>query len=133
MATVTEATLKQGAMELLHDAMHEGHYEQERIDTALEVLLALRDDPADVVAAAEAIREGQVPVVIVPAVRTVAGIDVSSANDATEAGPSPSSSGSVKTDFIPRMSDYEAQGDTAPDVSSAADAEQTEDRGGSSS
>jgi len=47
MAMVTEASLKQDALELLSRVIRGGLCEQDRIDTALEVLLALRNDPVD--------------------------------------------------------------------------------------
>jgi len=101
MATVTEASLKQDALELLSNVMQVGEhdYGQDQLDTALDVLGILRDQDDGASAAIEISAEDAA------AIMAAGRADGSSET---------SSSGSVKTDFIPRMSDYEAQGDTAP-------------------
>ena len=48
MATVTEASLKQQAMDVLSQRMRDGQHSQHVVDTALEVLAVLRDEPAGV-------------------------------------------------------------------------------------
>jgi len=49
MAMVTEASLKRDAMELLSNVMQVGEhdYGQDQLDTALDVLGILRDNPVD--------------------------------------------------------------------------------------
>ena len=165
MAVVTEASLRERAMEVLAEAL-EGDLPQKQIDTALDVLGILRDGDDEMLAAMDEICKfirQPVPDAIAVSADDMAAIMASGdapgpamlsadlvewaasvdyiegepwmvsvtrlvnekeAEDAADAEVESesrrSSSGSVKTDFSVRMSDYDAQGERAPDAEPVA-------------